>query len=316
MPGSKRTVLGTCPELLSVGRAPYVVTWRDEKPTVYTDGLQLKIVMGEELELVETLRVVNNSVVEYQFECDGMTGIWSNVRSQAFSDCVNKAKKTLPQQRSVIFGPSHMVIQSAVVKAFPQALQTSVTVESPRHKRISWGDEANKVVDEADGTHRYGGWGLATYQIIPNRDELRAMNASWSDIVLDSEDIEYFALDDEDRDILVDQEMQTFSLFSNDPFESARPSEPKTTLVHEGSTSEIIQEEVSDEDERSSDEETASSQAPSRKRVRMIELSQDNDRIMNNTMEDTNNNNNTSCKPFEEELKEYDFWLLQNEQIY
>jgi len=338
-----RQILGTCPELLDVGHEPLVVTWHHSKPTIYSDGLRLRITVGESLIFDETLRVVSGAV-HYQFAADGVKGEWNVSRTQAFQDCVTKAGKTLPQRKSVIFGPSHASIQEAVQETFSYAFDRTAILDAAsvrikNKKRISWGDQVEKVVEQPDEEHKYGGWGLETHMIIPNRFELREMSLSWSDLVMESEEMdEYFSMDDDDSELLVDRELRSYSLFDNDPVFATSSFEPRTVDEDEKTVypcsaepeeqeeEEVIEEAEeagSDQSEDTTDEDeeggALTSEASSRKRIKLEPSDETNEihhkvETEHKQLAKASQSPPASCKPYEEELREYDFWLLQNEQ--
>lgn len=329
------------PELLDVGQAPYVVIWKRSRPIVYSNGLKLRNRLGDGLEFVETIRVFESSdVIEYQFSADGVFGDWSCSRHKAFQDCVTKANKKLPMHRSVILGPSQEAIQAAIIEAHPDALAASSSDvdadETEPSKHVRWGDETPKVVDEPNReSHRYGGWGLEAFCIIPNRDELKAMRLSWSDMVLDSEDMdEYFVMDDDDSEAMVDREMRSYSLFEDEV--SQAPSSTSTKRVIQENEQSLYQptpieeaeeeyvEELqtdSSEDTTDEDEESAAMMARAPKRLKVTEdvVAQPNQAESNESFQPpvikVIQTTPPTCKG-DDELRDIDFWLLHNEQIF
>lgn len=321
------------PRVLNWGSAPFSVSFRSSKPIVHTNGLELEVTLSEDLVFVETLRIMDG-VTEHKFMCEDTVGDWRSVRVHAFQDCVNKAGKTLPLKRLIIFGASHLSIQQGILERFPEALDAInpvADVESdatrygkPRRsngRTITWGDQKEQVVEGPCEGHKYGGWGLNAYFIIPNREQLREMNMSMADRQLDSEDLEDYSYIE--GDVVEDFVNNHFSIFTDDQDEDDKtiyPDEDATPVEEE-------EEEVTDPDspdsdqtmipQSDSDEEfPVESDASSRKRVKLEPQDETNCACCKDVelgeRATTQKSMPNSCRPVEDELRESDFWLLEN----
>jgi len=333
------------PKVLNWGSAPFSVYIKSSKPVVYTHGLELEVALGPELVFVETLRI-SNGITEHKFQCEGVSGEWRNVRVQAFQDCVKVANKSLPTKKMVIFGPSHLSIQEGILERFPEALcaiapTADVEADAVRRgkkkangKKIRWGDEKEQLVEGPCDGYKYSGWGLETFFTIPNREQLREMCMSMADRQLDSADLdEYCTLDDDDDFV------QHFSIFADDQNEIHEEHDHRqqeevniddntTIFPSENMDVEDDDETESDSDDleqsiipqSDSDEETpVEPEVPSRKRVRTEP--QEDSKCISFEVETSKVSvskkiqpipTSPTCRPADDELRESDFWLLEN----
>jgi hypothetical protein len=159
---------GQCPRVLEWGHAPFAVHYTPQRTVYYPDGMKLEIDMMD-LTLVESIRVINRHA-EHQFSAFGFSSDWNSSRLAAFQQAVARIGTVQPK-RTIIFGPSHHSIQKEILSRFSQELiQQGVHHTKQKRKRVTWGDDLRNQAISTQ--HTYGGWGLMKEEIIPNRFEL------------------------------------------------------------------------------------------------------------------------------------------------
>jgi len=176
---------GQCPLVLVWGGAPFAVHQTPQRTVYYPDGMQLEIRLEPDFCLVETIRVVNGQA-EHEFSAKQPNvafGGYHKSRLSAFQQCVSKLSKGNPK-RAVIFGPSHHSIQAGILERFQSELtklqvigQTNgQRLRMMNRKRVTWGDDHPIVIEQPIlPSNKYGGWGLNATKIIPNREQLRSL---------------------------------------------------------------------------------------------------------------------------------------------
>jgi len=205
-------------------------------------------------------------------------------------------------------------------------------------KTVTWGDLKEPGVDGPCEAHRYGGWGLNAFFIIPNREQLREMTMSMAERQVESDDLDDYSFMEENSE--VDFLHNHFSIFAddekNDDEEDFNIDDDKTIFPADEEKDEAEQSEDEDDTDpdspdsnldqsmvpqSDSDEETpVECGASCRKRVKLEPQNETNsvcfedveatERKMQKSMLSQNATN--SCRPAEDELHESDFWLLEN----
>jgi len=326
------------PHVLNWGSAPFAVSIRSSKPIVYSHGLELEVELGPELVFIETLRVTDG-VTEHRFRCEEVCGEWRQVRVHAFQDCVGKAGKTLPTKRRVIFGPSHASIQQGLLERFPNALndinpvtdaEANVTrkVRRANGKRVTWGDEKASVVEGPCDGHKYGGWGLNAFCIIPNRDELRQLCMSLAEQQVERADLDEYSFFEDNEDEFMQNQLSLLTYDAEeeevnlDDDKTIFPTEEPTEVEMEDEDEDLTDPDSPDVDETvipqsDSEEEPTEVEVSSRKRFKMD--AQDDcgavekvAAVQSYPTKAPMMNLSASCRSSEEELRECDFWLLEN----
>jgi hypothetical protein len=256
----------------------------------YPDGMKLEIKLTPDIVLVETIRVVVPAVgadgsvphAEHMFELGTVSASdYHRVRLHAFQQCLARVpgKKVTPPHRAVIFGVSHQSIQDGI--------QQRTTCQLKKKKQVRWGDHVQKV----DEGKVYGGWGLEKVFEIPNRYQLKSF------MVVDQEDDD-FELEDDLEILSPDEDIA-------DEEETSTMDAPEQELVDESAESD-------DDEEEELKEEVVSGNKRQRK------FSEDDDEIPASPPPVTLENDMCSqLAPanLEDEIKQFDMWLLQNDVV-
>lgn len=306
---------GTCPQVLSWGSAPLARINKGRKTVVYPDGLTMSFDLGASSPFVETLRVTSESTVEHRFTMGEIEGEWFSARAEAFRDCVSKANYLLPHERTVIYGPSHADIQQGVIERF---LHNRV---SSSKKRVSWGDEHETVVDNPGDAeeNKYGGWGLEHIRVIPNRHEMAVLYGFWQTDLEVEDELRYFVdrIEPSDCGLLEEDDGPlTSSSLASMPLLASSSS---SSFGEDGGAPVYIpgEEQLSDDSEGDDEEEALLNNEPNSKRVKVFEDETTVVPEISTKVEEEPSR--PSCTDVDAsagvELREVDFWLLQNESV-
>jgi hypothetical protein len=234
---------GHCPTILSWGSAPFVKHESGNRVTFYSNDMLLEIKLSDDIIALERIRIVSTTYpfqVEHQFSQKGgnASSEFSSSRLLSFQQFMSRVERkegVPPPRKCIIFGASHHSIQTGLVERFKPELIAHgfLTNESLRkRKRVTWGD------DETQGAinQKYGGWGLISTFVIPNREELRALMTMQEE--KEEEDDAMYFLESEDEDEEEEEELRPYKrsrLFHDDDQAEQEEfilSHPDFTLAH------------------------------------------------------------------------------------
>jgi hypothetical protein len=284
-----------------------------QRNVYYPDGMKLEIKLSPEIVLVETIRVVVPVVgghphAEHMFEfvetCTRSD--YHKVRLQAFQQCLARVpgKKISPPHRAVIFGVSHQSIQDGIQHRFSiPGDQEQLIVKK---KQVRWGDQIGDENDKEDKV--YGGWGLEKVFEIPNRYQLRSMFLMTD--VVDEGDDDDFELED-DLEILSPDEDEEDDQDEDEAAVSI--DQPEQELIDESAESD-------DGDDDEGEHEEVAHNNVKRQRVSHAGVDDgEDDGVPASpppvTLDDSQCVPATQRTSLEDEIKEFDMWLLQNDLV-
>jgi len=156
--------------------SPFAIHRNGDRVLYYPDGMQLMVEDKKlDLTLIENIRV-NNGYAEHKFSCSSdplLTGGWNSIRIVAYHDCLNAMQITCP--RTQVSGPCHPKVQQGILARFScQLIAGPKSAKTKKTCRVTWGDKpsARRRNENVPLNSRYGGWGLTSVKIIPNREQL------------------------------------------------------------------------------------------------------------------------------------------------
>jgi len=272
--------------LMAVHRSP-------QRDVYYPDGMKLEIKLTPDIVLIETIRVVVPVVgggsaahAEHMFQLGSTASDYHRVRLQAFQQCLARVagRKVTPPHRAVIFGVSHQTIQDGIQQRMP------TTMMKKKKKQVRWGDH---VIEEDEEEKIYGGWGLEKVFEIPNRYQLRSVMCDENE--------------QEEDDFELEDDLEILS-----PDEDEEEEQDETMGVPE---QELVDESAESEDDEN-DIQEEEVEPINNKRIR---LGSDDD--MPATPPPVTLENDSMCaqvvtpSSLEDEIKQFDMWLLQNDVV-